>query len=590
MQRIALPMLAVQLLFGAIVSASPIAGFTPADYPGEQQRTWTTDSDVRILMTAPDSFDPKKPTLLILFALPNGSTIEMTIGSKLLPGMDWHYDIQHIAAQTRKLRQVEHERNIVVAYVEADAKTYKLTWPTWRKEKGEAGGKIIRGIVDEIANALAPARPQIDLVAHSGGGSFLFGYLNAADTIGENIERICWIDANYGYDDAEHHGDKLLTWLKGDPKRHLVVFAYNDRAATLNGKPFVSETGGTFYRSHKMVERFAKDVKLERLDREPFEGYTGMNGQIHLLLHTNPEKKILHTVLVERNGLLAAIMWDTPMQNQWGGQFWGERAYTDLVSSHTANLLGGKAFAESVTSMETKDREAAILKETAKGNIPDFQRNFVEVKVAGDGHQIVYQVIPDYLAIGNDADFIRMPMTPITAKKIADAFGCTLPTRKMVDDIYKQSVIKLEPHPMTEKREAMATFVEHSAIIEDQLKGKPQGQLVAGDKKDIVISNKLKEKPGKVAIYGWHKLDGKAIQPLYTGHGDFYADYSHGVRLVKNECVVDGKPSTIQAVLKDPELSKLLSDEGQVSGLFYAAAKPTSAPATTTAARASSGK
>jgi hypothetical protein len=133
---------------------------------------------------------------------------------------------------------------------------------------------------------------------------------------------------------------------------------------------------------------------------------------------------------------------------------------------------------------------------------------------------------------------------------------------------------------MTEQREAVATFVEHNSIIEQQLNGRTPGQLVAGDKKDIVITNKLKEKPNKVAIYGWHKLDGKAIQPLYAGHGDFYADYSHGVRLVKNECLVDGKPTTIAAVLKDPQLSVLLSDEGPIDGTFYVAPKPPTPPAT----------
>ncbi len=567
----------------AAASAAPLAKFEPTGFQEEQQRTWQTDSDVRILINAPGNFDPQKPTLLIVYALPNGNTIEMTMGSKLMPGMDWHYNIQHIAAQTRKLRQIDHERNIVVAYVEAQAKAYKLTWPVWRKEKGADGGKIIRSLVDDIAAALAPAKPSIDLVAHSGGGSFLFGYINAADAIGDNIERICWIDANYGYDDAEHHGDKLLAWLKGDPKRHLLVFAYNDRAATLNGKPFVSETGGTFYRSHKMIERLERDEKLVRNDHEPFEDYVGMKGQIHFLLNTNPEKKILHTILVERNGLLEAITWDTPLHDKWGGQFWGERAYTDLVAPRTANMLGGKAFAESVASMTIKERELAIFNEVQKGNIPDFLRHFVEIKVSKGDHEMIYQVIPDYLAIGNDTDWVRMPMTPICARKIADEFGCTLPTRKMVDDIYQQSAIKLEPRPMTEQREAMSTFGQHNSIIEQQLTGKTPGQLVAGDKKDIVISNKLKEKPNKVAIYGWHKLDGKAIQPLYAGHGDFYADYSHGVRLVKNECIVDGKPTTIAAVLKDPKLSALLSDEGPIDGVFYVAPKPTTKPKTATA-------
>jgi hypothetical protein len=133
---------------------------------------------------------------------------------------------------------------------------------------------------------------------------------------------------------------------------------------------------------------------------------------------------------------------------------------------------------------------------------------------------------------------------------------------------------------MTESREAMKTYLQNNDLIEKQLAGKPRSELVAGDKKDIVITNRLKEKPNRVAIYGWHKLDGKAIQPLTIVHGDWYADYSHGVRLVKNECIVDGKPTTMARVMKDSELCKLVSDEGPIDVNYPLPA--TTKPATTT--------
>jgi len=49
-----------------------------------------------------------------------------------------------------------------------------------------------------------------------------------------------------------------------------------------------------------------------------------------------------------------------------------------------------------------------------------------------------------------------------------------------------------------------------------------------------------------VAIYGWHKLDGKPIQPLYTGHVDWYVDYSHGIRLVSRTIYIDNKNTITQ--------------------------------------------
>src|SRR4051812_8621074 len=115
----------------------------------EAVKEWK-QNDARIVTNTAADFDAHKPTLLIIYLLPNGSTIEMTAGAKLLPGMDWHYDIQHINAQTRKLRQIDRARNYVVAYVEAQSKSYKLTWPTWKTDHGDDYGRIIRQIVDDI--------------------------------------------------------------------------------------------------------------------------------------------------------------------------------------------------------------------------------------------------------------------------------------------------------------------------------------------------------------------------------------------------------------------------------------------------------
>jgi hypothetical protein len=331
-----------------------------------------------------------------------------------------------------------------------------------------------------------------------------------------------------------------------------------------------------------MIDRIEKDAKLTQSTRGPFEEFVGMNGQIHFLIHGNPEMKILHTVLVERNGLLEAMTLGTALQNKWGGEFWSDRAYSDLIAPVPGSLRpttarsatttatsipdrrssfpGGRAFAESIADLPPKAREAAIVQEVLRGNIPGFLRKFATVKI----NRCTFQVMPDYLAIGGDDDFVRMPMTPASAQAIADAFGCSLPTRKMVDAIYQQAEVKVEPRPLVAERESVRTFVQHNQLIQEQLAGKPLGALVAGDKKDIVLSNRLKEKPNRVAIYGWHKPDGKPIQPLYVGHGDFYADYSHGVRLVKRQVMVDGKPRDIGDVLKDPALCELLSDEGRI--------------------------
>ncbi|HZZ43422.1 MAG TPA: hypothetical protein VFE58_10840, partial [Tepidisphaeraceae bacterium] len=180
---------------------------------------------------------------------------------------------------------------------------------------------------------------------------------------------------------------------------------------------------------------------------------------------------------------------------------------------------------------------------------------------------------------GREGDLFRMPLTPMTAQEIARKLDCSMITRKVSNDIYAHAAVKLEPRPLTEKREAVETLYQHNQIVEGQLQEMKAkgGDLVAGQKKDVVITPLLKNKPGKVAIYGWHKLDGKAIQPLYLGHVNWYVDYSHGIRLMSNHLVVDGKEMTVGEVLTSSTLSSLLSDEG----VFVTAQYPTTQAATT---------
>src|SRR5439155_7225507 len=120
---------------------------------------------------------------------------------------------------------------------------------------------------------------------------------------------------------------------------------------------------------------------------------------------------------------------------------------------------------------------------------------------------------------------------------------------KISDDIFRAADLKLDPRPLTKDRDAATTFWQHHQIIEDQRKGQPLGLLIAGIKKDIVLTNRLKEKPHRVAIYGWHYPSGKPIQPLYVGHVDWYVDYSHGIRLMSRRMILDGKPMDVNDIL-----------------------------------------
>jgi hypothetical protein len=229
----------------------------------------------------------------------------------------------------------------------------------------------------------------------------------------------------------------------------------------------------------------------------------------------------------------------------------------------------GSAFFEQVKELPWQEREAAVLREIKRGNVPDFLRRLKPINLTasdekGMEHKATCFVTPDYLAVGSDDDFFRVPMTPMAAQQIADACEASLITAKLSDAIWQQAEIKLEPRPLVKDRDAAATFYQHHQIVEEQRKGKELGLLVAGIKKDVVLTNRLNERPHRVAIYGWHYPSGKPIQPLYVGHVDWYVDYSHGIRLVSQQMIVDGREIDIAEVLKDKELSSLISNEGPI--------------------------
>ncbi len=217
--------------------------------------------------------------------------------------------------------------------------------------------------------------------------------------------------------------------------------------------------------------------------------------------------------------------------------------------------------------MKWAARDSFALKEVLAGNVPGFLKKFAAVNVSiidsstGKTIKATYFVSPDYLSIGNDRDWARINITAIAAQKIADSFQCFLPTRKMVDDIYKAAAVKPEPVPMYAFRDSTPTMWHHHLIVEGQRNGRKG--LIAGIQKDVVISGKISRdpKPGRVAIYGWHKLDGKPIQPLYTGHIYWWVDYSQGIRLIYRKIKVNGKWMDYIDVLKSPVMQKLLCDE-----------------------------
>jgi len=252
----------------------------------------------------------------------------------------------------------------------------------------------------------------------------------------------------------------------------------------------------------------------------------------------------------------------------------GEPARHFPARPHDAD--GGSAFIERIRRLDDDAREAAIRTELLAGNVPGFLRELQPVRLATrDGSsaptEITLCVAPDYLSVGTDEDHVLMPMRLATALEIAERFGFVLPTSRIVDAIYMQANLRLPPQPLPPSSEMRSTtwLERHNRLVRGQFaqSGAERGVLVAGHKKDLVLTNAFWRLLDRVAIYGWHRSAQSPIQTLSLWHGYRYADYSHGVRLVSATANIGTATQPVTDALADPHLASALSAEGVVARL-----------------------
>ncbi len=276
-------------------------------------------------------------TRVIFYALPNGNSIEQTeggyIADSILKTKEWRYDIQHIAAQVRFLREHDKRYNYVVAYLESAAKAW-TSHASAHANSSQLYRKLIdsiRVIVEkELGNKAPYNRQRLIMASHSGGGRFVFNLIAGYDHIPSSYERFAFIDSNYGYE-TPLHSTKLYNWIKESKgERYLGVYAYVDTTVILDGKRIVSSKGGTGYRAHLLAgDLISLGLNLKESRDTSFVSYRGDGAEI--LIKENPQGKIYHTVLVERNGLIHMLLSGSPLENG-GYRFWGERCYTKFIT------------------------------------------------------------------------------------------------------------------------------------------------------------------------------------------------------------------------------------------------------------------
>lgn len=200
------------------------------------------------------------------------------------------------------------------------------------------------------------------------------------------------------------------------------------------------------------------------------------------------------------------------------------------------------------------------------GHIPLADRHLTPIQFTradrdGVEHQLTIWVTRDYLALGTNADQVYAPLDLPQARRVARELGMILPTPLLSDLVHgAASMLTPQPIPPDEQMATTGRLLEHQALLERQ--GIHGVGLLAGHKKDLVLTAKLSAQPDRVAIYGWHRTSGRPIQPVSLWHGEHYVDYSHGVRLVARSLDLDGQTRDVLDVLADPALAPLLSEEG----------------------------
>ena len=529
----------------------------PGPVDGLQYRFRQEANAVRILEIVPTKWTKPKRRLIV-FATPNGNTLEQSYGAQAQEGRDWHFDIQHIGAQLRYAQAHFDDTDLALVLLQSG----QLSWPAFRQTT-DGADKQIRRLIESLQ-----ANLKVDetyLTCHSGGGSLIWGWMNAYEELPTSVIRIALLDANYSYSDELKHGDKLIKWLRDNATARLLVMAYDDRNVEFQGKKVVSDDGGTYRATERMIARFEKNEAGRPGEIAEMQAKAFADGRALMLRHPNPKNVILHTALVgELNGFAFACLWGQLPEGKPSPEalLAGPRCYSQFIMPdpirdptrgtarrvldvptrqlnlppRTTDAESGSAFIARVASLDRTAREEAVFAAISTGNVPSWSRQLIPITVeaapAGTEQPTRVYVLQDYLAIGADDDAVRMPMTPATAWKLCEQLNCSLPTARLCDEIFAAAQIRLTPQPMTKDRDQVQTFLGHHQLIEKQLRGKARDGIVVGHKKDVINSRESLKQENRVVIYGWHYPSGVPIQPIYAGHVDWYTDYSHGVRLV----------------------------------------------------------
>ena len=169
---------------------------------------------VRVVVNAPAvaAFDPRMPTRIVFYATPNGNTIEQTLGCRANPGLDWHFDIQHVAAQIRPSSRARARGESRAGLRGGRGpQLARVALAPRRRRRRRSGRSWPRSPPRSRARRSASRCPATAVAAASSGASS-----TEVAEIPDAVDRIIFLDANYSYDDGKGHGDEAASPGCGD--------------------------------------------------------------------------------------------------------------------------------------------------------------------------------------------------------------------------------------------------------------------------------------------------------------------------------------------------------------------------------------
>ncbi len=148
-----------------------------------------------------------------------------------------------------------------------------------------------------------------------------------------------------------------------------------------------------------------------------------------------------------------------------------------------------------------------------KRNIPDFLRTFVAVTREGAvpdvQFSVTFYVAPDFMAVGSDSDYVRIPLCAVGAQWVADQLGCALSTGYMTLRCYLKARHQLVYQGLDGTELVSSEYIQrHHAGITAKINAIRDGDdcaggmLLSGHSKEIVIGTQMHEASRYVLFWG----------------------------------------------------------------------------------------